>query len=116
MPLRVGQDLPPPRFGHGMCLAGERVFVFGGRNRNRKDPVLGDFYVFDAQPLVWKRVSYDGDGPGSRISHAMVQLGHHLYVLGGGSGNRSFNDLHRLDLYTMHWEIMHTRGEGPSPS
>ena len=34
-------------------------------------------------------------------------------VLGGGSGNRSFNDLRRLDLYTMHWELLPTRGEGP---
>ena len=113
VPLRVGQSLPPPRFGHTMCLAGERVFVFGGRNRNRTKAVLGDFHVFDAKPLVWKRVSYDGDGPGSRISHAMVLQEHYLYVLGGGSGNRSFNDLHRLDLFTMHWEIMHTRGHGP---
>ena len=35
------------------------------------------------------------------------------YVLGGGSGSRSFNDLRRLDLYTMHWELCPTRGEGP---
>jgi hypothetical protein len=43
----------------------------------------------------------------------MLQIDQYLYVLGGGSGNRSFNDLHRLDLLSMHWELIHTRGELP---
>ena len=77
------------------------------------EPVMNDFYSFDATPLAWQSVSYDGDGPGARVSHAMVHLEHYLYVLGGGGGNRSFNDLHRLDLYTMHWELIHARGAAP---
>ena len=113
VPLRVGRNLPPPRFGHSMCLAGTTSFVFGGRNNSRNDPVLGDFYCFDGAPLVWREIAYDGDSPGSRVSHSMIQLEHYLYVLGGGSGNRSFNDLHRLDLFTMHWELIHTQGEAP---
>ena len=111
VPLRVGRQLPPPRFGHAMVIADTSLFVYGGRNRSMTAPVLSDFYSFEGAPLVWRPISYDGDGPGSRVSHCMVQLGHYLYVLGGGSGNRSFNDLHRVDLYTMHWELIHTKGE-----
>ena len=66
------------------------------------DPVLSDFHSFDGTPLIWKAMSYDGDGPGPRVSHSLIQLEQYLYVLGGGCGNRSFNDLHRLDLFTMH--------------
>ena len=113
VPLRVGQQLPPPRFGHAMAMAGTTVYVFGGRDRSITAPVRNDFFSFEGAPLAWKAISFDGDGPGTRVSHAMVLLEHYLYVLGGGSGNRSFNDLHRLDLYTMHWELMHTRGELP---
>ena len=116
VPLRVGRNLPPPRFGHAMCLAGSTAYVFGGRNKSISAPVLHDFHKFDAAPLVWKEIAYDGDGPGTRVSHTMVQLEHYLYVLGGGSGNRAFNDLHRLDLFTMHWELIHTQGAVPAPS
>ena len=113
VPLRIGRNLPPPRFGHAMTMANKVAYVFGGRNRNRNEPVLNDFYSFDGAPLIWKAVSYDGDSPGTRVSHSSIQLDHYLYVLGGGSGNRSFNDLHRLDLFTMHWELVHTRGAAP---
>ena len=113
VPLRAGRNLPPPRFGHAMCLAGSTAYVFGGRNKSISAPVLHDFHKFDAAPLVWKEIAYDGDGPGTRVSHTMVQLEHYLYVLGGGSGNRAFNDLHRLDLFTMHWELIHTQGAVP---
>ena len=54
------------------------------------------------------------DGPGARVSHAMLMLEHYMYVLGGGGGNRSFNDLRRLDLYTMHWELLDTAGDSPA--
>ena len=113
VPLRVGSHLPPPRFGHAMCMAGSTAFVFGGRDKSLLTPVRNDFFSFECSPLAWRAISYDGDGPGTRVSHTMVLLDHYLYVLGGGSGNRSFNDLHRLDLYTMHWELLHTRGELP---
>ena len=113
VPLRIGRELPPPRFGHAMCLAGASIYVYGGRNSSISNPVLKDFHRFDGAPLEWKDIAYDGDGPGTRVSHTMVQLEHHLYVLGGGSGNRAFNDLHRLDLFTMHWELIHTQGDAP---
>ena len=74
---------------------------------------MNDMYCFDATPLAWKAISYNGDGPGKRVSHSMTLLNHSLYVLGGGSGNRSFNDLHRLDLLTMTWELLYTRGAAP---
>ena len=77
------------------------------------DDALDTFHSFPGAPVPWRSVPYDGDGPGARVSHAMLMLEHYMYVLGGGGGNRSFNDLRRLDLYTMHWELLETNGEGP---
>lgn len=113
VPLRVGSRLPPARFGHAMCMGGSKAYIFGGRDKSDKAPVRNDLYAFECVPLAWRAISYDGDGPGTRVSHAMLQIDQYLYVLGGGSGNRSFNDLHRLDLLSMHWELIHTRGELP---
>jgi len=113
VPMRIGSQLPPPRFGHAMVLAGSSLYVLGGRNQSRSKPLLGDFHLFDCTPLIWKAISYDGDGPGARVSHSLIHLKHFLYVLGGGSGNRSFNDLHRLNLFMMHWELVNTRGAAP---
>ena len=76
---------------------------------------IESFMQFDARPLVWRSVPADGDTPGSRVSHRTLLIGHYMYVLGGGSGSRSFNDLRRLDLYTMRWELMPTRGEARPP-
>ena len=110
VPVRIGHYAPPASFGHAMCLCGTDVFVYGGRTR---DDALDTFHSFPGAPVPWRSVPYDGDGPGARVSHAMLMLEHYMYVLGGGGGNRSFNDLRRLDLYTMHWELLETKGEGP---
>ena len=108
-PIRVGRSLPTPRFGHAMCMCASKAYLYGGRNRA---DVLEDLYCFDGAPVLWRFMPFDGEGPGSRVSHSMILLEHYIYVLGGGSANRSFNDLHRLDLYTMHWELLHTHGVG----
>ena len=76
---------------------------------------IESFMQFDGTPLLWRSVPADGDTPGSRVSHRTLLIGHYMYVLGGGSGSRSFNDLRRLDLYTMRWELMPTRGEARPP-
>ena len=36
-------------------------------------------------------MAFDGENPGSRLSHCAILLDHAVYFLGGGSGNRSFN-------------------------
>ena len=112
VPVRIGHYAPPASFGHAMCLCGTDVFVYGGRTR---DDALDTFHSFPGAPVPWRSVPYDGDGPGARVSHAMLMLEHYMYVLGGGGGNRSFNDLRRLDLYTMHWEPLETKGGVCSP-
>ena len=110
VPLRLGKEPPDARFGHCMVRCGNIVYMFGGRTLHG---AIDKFLQFDGKPLLWRSVPVDGDTPGSRVSHRTLLLDHYLYLLGGGSGNRSFNDLRRLDLYTMHWELVATRGEGP---
>lgn len=78
VPLRVGRKLPPARFGHAMAIVGSDAYVFGGRSKDRVSPVLDDFYIFEAAPFNWSPISHDGDSPGSRVSHNMIQIEHYL--------------------------------------
>ena len=100
------------RFGHCIAKCDQTLYMYGGRTMGG---AIESFMQFDARPLVWRSVPADGDTPGSRVSHRTLLIGHYMYVLGGGSGSRSFNDLRRLDLYTMRWELMPTRGEARPP-
>ena len=50
-----------------------------------KSQVLDDFHVFEGAPIVWRSIPFEGEGPGSRLSHAALLLEHFVYVLGGGS-------------------------------
>ena len=95
-----------------MAKCDSTLYMYGGRTMTG---AIESFMQFDATPLLWRSVPSDGDTPGSRVSHRTLLIGHYMYVLGGGSGSRSFNDLRRLDLYTMRWELMPTRGEARPP-
>ena len=95
-----------------MAKCDSTLYMYGGRTMTG---AIESFMEFDGTPLLWRSVPADGDTPGSRVSHRTLLIGHYMYVLGGGSGSRSFNDLRRLDLYTMRWELMPTRGEARPP-
>ena len=46
----------------------------------------------------WTRVTVNGPGPGGRCYHTMKLVGSKLFVFGGCSANRYFNDMWTLDL------------------
>ena len=57
-----------------------------------------------------------GDLPAARGQSSMVVMGEKLYVFGGRSFNRSFNDLWRFNLITREWkEISPEKGDRPMP-
>jgi N-acetylneuraminic acid mutarotase len=70
-----------------------------------------------------------GDIPKERHGHSAVSVGTVMYVFGGQGPNTddegnvsrdaaelvSFNDVYRLDSTTMHWSLIETNGNGPTP-
>ena len=52
---------PAKRYGHAAVVVGSTMFVFGGKDGN--GTCLNDFWSFDVDKLVWKRVNASNRGP-----------------------------------------------------
>jgi Galactose oxidase, central domain len=46
----------------------------------------------------WTRIVVDGPGPGGRDLHTLTLVGTKLFVFGGRTAKRRFNDIWALDL------------------
>mmetsp|Transcript_29037 Transcript_29037/g.55726 ORF Transcript_29037/g.55726 Transcript_29037/m.55726 type:complete len:681 (+) Transcript_29037:245-2287(+) len=110
--LAVKGDVPCIRGGHSATIFGDNLVVFGGEDENRK--VLGDLHILNLVTATWTSPGTFGTLPAPRTDHvATAYKGRYLYVFGGGSSTKCYDDLHALDLQTMTWEIPTCKG---SPS
>ena len=124
--LQTSGDVPSPRYGHRAVLAYTTLLIWGGRtdfseqgaqnaqNRSDDDSLyllnLGTSVLYDINLLqliqvscvpvsrVWTRIVVNGPGPGGRHYHTMTLVGSKLFVFGGRTAKRSFNDIWALDL------------------
>lgn len=121
--------LPPcARIGHSFTLVGNRCYLFGGLANDSEDPngnvlrYLDDLYQLELQPSTgarcWTIPETKGGRPLARESHAAVahvgQGSPRLYIFGGMQGRR-LDDLWQLDLDTMVWSSLVTKGPRPPP-
>ena len=116
-------SLPSPRAGAAVCSAGQEVFIFGGRARQRR---LNDLYRLDLVSLTCSLVHTDTNpelfGPASslvpapRSLHSLTYDGEGRLVLYGGLGQLSapLNDCWVLEVETETWreqELGYDHGE-----
>ncbi|GAM25474.1 hypothetical protein SAMD00019534_086490, partial [Acytostelium subglobosum LB1] len=99
---------PRSRTNHGSAVIGNKFYVFGGINRDRRWELqdLDEFYVFDTDTMTWSEVECTGDKPSPRCGHRLVSIGHQLYLFGGGAGDswrERFNDIHIFNTETSSW-------------
>ncbi|XP_037099589.1 host cell factor 2 isoform X1 [Syngnathus acus] len=128
-PRAPRNGLPPcPRIGHSFTLVGSKCYVFGGLANVSEDPndniprYLDDLYELELQSVsgarCWSILETKGGGPSARESHTAVAysgLGSpKLFIYGGMQGCR-LDDLWQLDLNTMAWSLLETRGSAPLP-
>jgi len=106
---------PGARGGHSATLfSSSKLVVFGGEDLSRK--VLDDVWVLDLATMKWTAQPTYGTKPAARADHiATAYLDRFLYVFGGGSSTRCFNDLYCLDLQTWTWTVPSAQGVSPSP-
>ena len=93
-----------------MDAAGERAYVFGGRDGAT---VHGDLWVFDLAADAWAEVD-DGAGPSPRFGHEAVwveDIG--LVVFAGQAGPTFFNDLWAFDPDAGTWRQLESSGAIP---
>ncbi|XP_073872680.1 rab9 effector protein with kelch motifs isoform X6 [Macaca fascicularis] len=71
---------------------------------------------------TWYTLTLPGDSPCARVGHSCSYLppvGNaktgKVFIVGGANPNRSFSDVHAMDLETLTWSQPETLGNPPSP-
>ncbi|XP_037499359.1 kelch domain-containing protein 3 isoform X1 [Rhipicephalus sanguineus] len=105
-------DVPFQRYGHTVMAYGDYAYLWGGRN---DDGACNILYRFDTNTLTWSRPKVCGHVPGARDGHSACVMGNRMYVFGGfeEQADRFSQDVHYLDLDTMLWQYVPTRGQPP---
>lgn len=103
---------PPPRLGHTASLAGDLMFVIGGRS----DPgnVLNDVWVLNTTNNEWKQLQCGGIEFPHSHRHATVVIGSNVYVFGGIHNGSISSMMYKLDTRNLKWEEIGVHGQKPS--
>ncbi|KAH6926485.1 hypothetical protein HPB50_018826 [Hyalomma asiaticum] len=106
------ESVPFQRHGHTVVGYGEYAYLWGGRN---EDGACNIVYRFDTASLTWLRPRTTGETPAAREGHSACVVGSRMYVFGGieDEADRLSQDVHVLDLNTMHWRLLATMGNVP---
>ena len=94
-----------------MDAAGERAYLFGGRDGAT---VHGDLWAYDLATDIWAEAAATGAAPDPRFGHDAVwvdDIG--LVVFGGQAGPTFFNDLWAFDPDAGTWSRLEASGAIP---
>eukprot|EP00347_Sterkiella_histriomuscorum_P003927 403362402 len=126
-------DLIQGRKNMGSCIIDGKMFIHGGQD-NQQD-ALGDFFVFDAQTFVWKKLKVTPKNSGKYTESINLKLSHHtmtalhkplqgiieIYIFGGlDHEHKPQNKLYQLQ-YNIHSQetfiksMSDQKGISPSP-
>lgn len=92
----------------------DRMIVFGGTSGTASS---NDLYALDLVTLTWSKLIAGGTLPEARVGAAATLDGArtHLVIMGGvGATSGDLNDVWSLDLGTLTWSAMATRGTKPA--
>ncbi|XP_040591613.1 rab9 effector protein with kelch motifs isoform X2 [Mesocricetus auratus] len=111
----VSSSPPSPRTFHTSSAAiGDQLYVFGGGERGAQPVQDVKLHVFDANTLMWSQPETHGSPPSARHGHVMVAAGTKLFIHGGLSGDKFFDDLHCIDISNMKWQKLSPTGAVPA--
>ncbi|XP_054544614.1 rab9 effector protein with kelch motifs isoform X2 [Talpa occidentalis] len=106
---------PSPRTFHTSSAAiGNQLYVFGGGERGAQPVQDVKLHVFDASTLTWSQPETLGEPPSPRHGHVMVAVGTKLFIHGGLSGDKFYDDLHCIDISDMKWQQLSPSGAAPT--
>nr|XP_033784513.1 kelch domain-containing protein 3-like isoform X2 [Geotrypetes seraphini] len=118
----VTGDLPSPRHGHALAVAGNVVFVFGGcaTHNNLKDEAtyFNDFYMLTVTPadLAWEVIPQEGSIPCPREGHSLCIVKRKIYLFGGSSKQEAeecLPGMYCFDLGNLTWQKLKIHGIAP---
>ena len=96
---------PSPRWAHSAVAFGNAVLVFGG---SAPGTCFNDLHWFDMRTLAWRRQTVERAAyPPARSGHCACALGEdYMYVFGGNTTERSFNDLWEFRVPSATWQLI----------
>jgi len=111
----TGEPRPCKRAGHGACLLGHKMIVFGGAQRDLR---FNDVWVLDVIEMTWSCPNIRGKKPSGRFGHSQMAVDDHTVLILGGCGgpNLLFGDVWILDTNDWIWqelEVKNRQWEAP---
>ena len=72
-------------------------------------------HLFDTETCQWQQLAVSGDAPSPRYKHSAVVHDDQLYIIGGGAFKPQMQliEVYKLDLTTLVWTCVATRGQIP---
>jgi len=96
-----GQNAPLPTLGHTLIPFNNKLYLFGGRNKDAQD--LNQLYSFDPAKQLWQKIEAENPAP-PRSYHTASIVGDKMFLFGGcGLKNCRLNDIHCFDITRQKW-------------
>ncbi|KAL3664097.1 hypothetical protein V7S43_010982 [Phytophthora oleae] len=106
---------PAGRNGHTATLAERKLFILGGW-LGSGPLAAADLHVLHLDTLTWEQPELTTAlGPCNMHTADYVARLRSILVFRGGDGREYLNDLHALQLDSMTWITVRTRGRAPAP-
>lgn len=113
---KVNGEPPAGRWLHSASTVENKIYIFGGLVDDRKR--FNDTFVFDCESMAWRKLNCRGVQPYPRAHHTATFLAEQrrLVIFGGyGGSGRLFSELDALDVDTLTWAPLPTKGAFPKP-
>ena len=108
---------PCKRWGHGVVLYENHMYLFGGSGSNTNPRSWEAIYIMNCETFEWERVCpsdpFKGNLPESRDSHSSTKIGNNMYIFGGSNGNPPFNDMFAFNFTFRSWNKVNSTGDVP---
>lgn len=99
----VERPRPCKRAGHGACVLGHKMVIFGGAQRELR---FNDVWVLDMTQMTWSCPNIRGKKPSGRFGHSQIAVDNQTVLVLGGCGgpNLLFGDVWILDTTNWIWQ------------
>ncbi|CAH1723685.1 kelch domain-containing protein 10 homolog isoform X2 [Aphis gossypii] len=116
------QNVPQELASSSVSLSGNIIIIYGGTGVPFGAFCSNRMYLanlaneYKENGMVFEELEVSGDVPLPLYGQGVVMDGKYIYSIGGTSGYEYEMDVHRFDLSTKKWELLHkSLGEGQEP-
>lgn len=115
-PPSQGRYEPLPRHGHGAVKFGDKVYLWGGKDKSWGTYPAADIEIFDICTGLWEKKTCNGIPPPGTVYSGYTRIGGIVYSFGGWKDDARYNSLHQLDLSNLMWEELEQNNSTDGPS